>query len=453
MKALGNDLLKKLYLKKIYPALYALVFMSVLLGLSVILEGCTDKCEVTNEYVYYEAVYTELDVIRAGVAVTEPQQIESTGKIYFKDDYLYVSDPGKGIHVIDNRNPSSPVFKKFLKIPGNFDLAIRGNTLYADSYVDLVAFDVSDLSNIREVGRLEGIFTQYRAMTYLNDPNCCVITGFEEKAQISVNESDCEFSNIQPWGGVFYDRGVLVPLTMVESFNSTAAIAPGSGSGSGVGGSMARFTINGNHLYLLDGAEIQTVDVSSEEDPVAVSRKHLGWDIEAIFPYGSHLFIGSRSGMYVLDISNPTDPVNVSVYSHIRSCDPVVVDDQYAYVTLRSGNECAGFTNQLEVIDISDLTSPELVKVYPMTNPHGLGIDDKTLFICDGQDGLKAFNAADVHAIDKNLLAHYKNIDAYDVIPYQDVLMMIGADGIFQYDYSNPQNIRLLSRIDVKNIR
>ena len=84
-----------------------------------------------------------------------------------------------------------------------------------------------------------------------------------------------------------------------------------------------------------------------------------------------------------------------------------------------------------------------------MTNPHGLGIDEKTLFICDGDAGLKAYDASDVNAIDRNQLAHYEDINAVDVIPFNDVLMMIGADGIFQYDYSDPRNIKLLSKIAI----
>jgi hypothetical protein len=84
-----------------------------------------------------------------------------------------------------------------------------------------------------------------------------------------------------------------------------------------------------------------------------------------------------------------------------------------------------------------------------MTNPHGLGIDNKTLFICDGSDGLKAFDATDIAKVNNNLLAHYQNINARDVIPFNKVLMMIGDDGIFQYDYSNTADIRLLSQINV----
>ena len=435
--------------KRIHVSLYALLFMITLLGLSVLLEGCTDKCEVTNEYTYYEPVYTTVEEIRESVSLLGPQPIHATGKIYFKDGFMYVNEPGEGIHIINNQNPASPFAVRFLKIPGNYDLAIKGNTLYADSFVDLVAFDVSDLSNIREVNRLEGIFQNYQVFGFSINEECCVITSFEEKKQVYINESNCSFSGIQPWGGVMFERGIALSSDAAASYNVKAAIAPGSGSGSGVGGSMARFTVQGDHLYLLDGPNIQAIDVNDEVNPVAKETTYLSWGIETIFPYKSNLFIGSRNGMYILDVTAPETPKTISTYEHVRSCDPVVVEDDYAYVTLRSGTSCEGFTNQLEVIDISDLKAPRLLHTYPMTNPHGLGIDNKTLFICDGNDGLKAYDASDISKIADNQLAHYKHINALDVIPYNNILMMIGEDGIFQYDYSDPKAITMLSKIEI----
>lgn len=434
--------------KRIHVSLYALLFLTTLLGLSVILEGCTDRCESTHEYVYYEPIYSTVAEIRSRIEVLAPQPVKEVGKIYFKDGIMFVNDPGKGIHIINNHNPSDPIPLRFLKIPGNYDLAIKGNTLYADSYVDLVAFDISDMSAIAEVNRLEGIFRNYHVLGYPIDAECCVITDFAEKKMVQISESECS-GGLQPWGGVFFEGGIAFRADMAGNFSSTAAIAPGSGSGSGVGGSMARFTVTADHLYLLDGDDIQTVNVSQEESPVAKGRTEIAWDIETIFPYKQNLFIGSGSGMHIVDISSPESPQRISTYQHIRSCDPVVVDDQYAYVTLRSGTTCQGFTNQLEIIDISDLSSPQLLKTYPMTNPHGLGIDENTLFICDGADGLKAFDASDVDKIDQRQIAHFKDIDAFDVIPLNDVLMMIGGDGIFQFDYSNRNEMRLLSKIDV----
>jgi hypothetical protein len=148
-------------------------------------------------------------------------------------------------------------------------------------------------------------------------------------------------------------------------------------------------------------------------------------------------------------MSIPSQPSLVSIYNHIQSCDPVVVDGNYAYVTLYSGGICHVKTNQLEVIDITDLKAPRLVKVYPMTNPHGLGIDHGTLFICDGDDGLKIFDASDPLTISEHSLAHYGRINALDIIPLDHVAMMIGSDGIYQYDYADVKNIKLLSKISI----
>ncbi len=153
--------------------------------------------------------------------------------------------------------------------------------------------------------------------------------------------------------------------------------------------------------------------------------------------------------MYIFDLTTPDQPQLLSQYDHILSCDPVVVEGDYAYVTLYSGGVCHVDTNQLEVIDIKDLKSPQLLSVYPMTSPHGVGIDNGTLFICDGNDGLKIFDANDPLAITQHSLAHYGSINALDVIPINGVAMMIGADGIYQYNYSDVKNIKLLSQIPI----
>lgn len=444
METLENRLQKRIHL-----SLYAILFLTALLGLSVLLEGCSDSCETKREYIYYEPVYSTVDEIRAGVKISEPQSIKRAGKIYFKDATLFVNDPGEGIHIINNSDPSNPLPLRFLQIPGNFDLAIKGNTLYADSYVDLVAFDISDLNQIKEVNRLEGVFKNYSVMGYAIDENCCVITDWKENKSVSVYDSECDPFLIEPWGGVMFEGGIALDNMSAQTFYSKAATAPGNGSGPGVGGSMARFTVSGNHLYLLDGGDLQSVDVTAERDPALKERTHIAWDIETIFPYEKNLFIGSASGMHIYDISTPEAPAKISTYQHVTSCDPVVVEGDYAYVTLRSGTQCRGFTNQLEVIDIKDLSHPKLLETYSMTNPHGLGIDNRILFICDGSDGLKAYDATDVHSIDKHQLAHHKNIHAVDVIPFNNILMMIGNDGIFQYSYSDPKNITQISRIPI----
>ncbi|MBX2896194.1 MAG: hypothetical protein KF763_12170 [Cyclobacteriaceae bacterium] len=410
-----------------------------------VISSCSDKCEETYNYVYYEPVYSTSAAIRAAVKQEAPKPLSQIGRIYFKDGFLFINEVGEGIHIIDNRNPAAPQNISFLVIPGNYDLAIKGNTLYADSYVDLVAFDITTLSAIHEVNRIENLFNNYQTLGLMVASERGILTHWEKREGVTIQKSECA-TEYQTWGGFYYERGVA--FLSSSSAGSKAAISPVP-SATGIGGSMARFTIVENYLYGLDGANLDVVNIAQQTAPKSVKEFSLAWDIETIFPHNDKLFIGSQSGMYIVDVSEPESPVQVSRYSHIQSCDPVVVEGDYAYVTLRSGTACQGFTNQLEVINISNPESPILERTYPMTNPHGLGIDNGTLFICDGSDGLKIYNATNIHAINQNQVAHYANIKAFDIIPYQNIAMMIGEDGLYQYNYSNLQDIKLISALSI----
>ncbi len=211
----------------------------------------------------------------------------------------------------------------------------------------------------------------------------------------------------------------------------------------GKGGSMARFTIYGERLYTVDNAALYVFDVSNTKNPVNVTSMVAGFEIETIFALNEMLFLGSRNGMYIYDLSSPDDPSLLSEYWHVYSCDPVVSDGDYAYVTLRSeNNTCGQDRNELHVIDISDPTQPREVQVYDMENPKGLGIDGNMLFVCD--EGLKVFDVTRKNDI--RLISYFDNIDAYDVIPLNNVLLVIGNDGLFQYKYQN-NSIQLISNL------
>ena len=213
---------------------------------------------------------------------------------------------------------------------------------------------------------------------------------------------------------------------------------------------MARFTLMDGHLYAVDDNSLRLFDVHQANKPQFVKDIALGWGIETIFPYKQKLFIGSMTGMHIYDASTPSAPEPMAVYEHIMACDPVVVNDDYAFVTLRSGTMCRLGQNALHVLDIKDLYHPKLLKSYEMENPHGLGLKGNSLYICEGDFGLKSFDVADVLRIDENLLEHLKDKGAVDVIPAPKSLIVTGPEGVCQYDYSNPAELRLLSCINTK---
>jgi hypothetical protein len=418
------------------------ISLLAMLTLPAVLFSCKDKIEET--YTVNEPIYMSYDELRSSFKVTGEQEIMQPGKIYFKDSYIFINEYQKGIHVVDNKDPLSPQVIKFIEIPGNVDLAIKDSILYADSYVDLVAIDISNMDDIREVKRIENAFPyiipycENGVVENVNELEGVVVGWNATERTVSVDAINNRYLEYPAY------RNDLLTLASYD-----AASGNGAKSNTGTGGSMARFTVYDNYLYAVDHSTLRLFDISSAQDPQERKEMYVGWDIETLFPYENRLFLGSTTGMFIYDLSDPSNPHYISSFWHASSCDPVVVEGDYAYVTLRAGNLCGDNTSELDVIDLSDLLSPKLLKEYLMEEPYGLGIDNGILFICDGDAGLKIYDAHDPLTIDKHKLAAYPDIHAWDVIPLGEVLIMIGKDGLYQYDYSDPAEITELSVIPI----
>jgi hypothetical protein len=424
-------------MKKIFTAASVAV-----LSLAVVfsLQSCLkDSCKST--YKIYFPIYKKLTDVRADMKSQAPTPLEKTGKIYVYGNYIFLNEVQKGIHVIDNSNPSSPKNISFINIPGNVDIAVKGNTLYADCFSDIAVFDISNPANVvakkfmNNVIRENGSFWGNRT-----DPDSVnILVGYQEKD--TVVECDTYNSWYNCTNCVRYTTGGVMFLASSPS----AASAPAT---PGVGGSMARFTIVDDYLYAVSSFKLYSIDITATENPVLANTKQMSGGIETIYPFKDKLFIGSVSGMFIYDLSSPSDPALQGQFSHVRSCDPVITDGQKAYVTLRSGNTCQGFTNQLEVLDVTTLSNPTLLKTYPMTNPHGLSKDDNLLFICDGSDGLKIYDAS---LASFKMVKSFSNFETYDVIALNGLAIVVAKDGLYQYDYRNQSDIKLLSRTSIKN--
>lgn len=206
----------------------------------------------------------------------------------------------------------------------------------------------------------------------------------------------------------------------------------------GTGGSLARFTIIGDYLYTVNRQALYTYELNSTGNPILVSSINIGWDIETIYPYKDKLFIGSMEAMYIYSLSNPASPLREGQASHVRSCDPVVAKDDYAYVTLRTNTSCEGSINALKVYDVSNLSFPAVVKEINLKHPYGLGVNESALYVCDDTDGLKIF---DIDNPANPILT--KTVTGYsfrDCIPHNDILICMVAEGMVIYDISEPLN-------------
>ncbi len=414
-----------------------------LLILLVFANGCMDK--YSEVFTANSPVYMTYEELRAAVKVTSATDLVNPGKIYFKDGYIFVNEEMKGIHIIDNRNPQSPVNLKFIEIPGNVDLAVKNNILYADSYIDMVAIDISDIGNPKEVSRVKDVFP------YMTPP-----PADEELRLASVEQEkgvviDWEIKKVrQEIEYHYYPYYFMGKAEYAMDGNYTGGGTTAAGSSFGVGGSMARFGLYDDYLYTVDNSTVYMFDVKDAAKPVSIGKQQIGWAMETMFIYDGHMFLGTQSGMQIMSLKVPTALSYVGSFWHVTSCDPVVISEGYAYITLRGGNACGSNVNRLDVVKLSaDYKTSTLEASYPMTGPYGLGIDDKTLFICDGDAGLKIYDVEDKLNIDDHQIARFPGIKTYDVIPVDGYLFMIGDDGFYQYDYSNLQNIKQISHIPV----
>ncbi len=403
--------------------------------------SCKDSAIQYRRYTANVPRYMSYEELRKPVKSTPAIPVVSSGKIYIKDNYLFVNEKYKGIHVFDNSNPASPSNIAFIDIPGNVDLAVKGNYLFADNYVDLIVLDISNISQPVEVARIKDIFPYTIPEISGNYPISAidkekgVIVGW----QVSEVTEEVDENMVRPY--YYYDKGAGLFMMNETSSGLTQTV--------GIGGSLTRFIIYQNQFYGVNNSSLQVVNISQPAAPVAGTKIETSRVVETVFIDGENLFVGTQTGMLIYNISESSSPAYEAAYDHVQSCDPVIVKDNLAYVTLRAGNRCGNWQNVMEVIDLKNIKSPVLMKSYALSEPYGLGIDEKTLFVCDGQAGLKIYDATDPLQIDMHMVKNYTNLKAYDVIPYNGTLIMIAQDGIYQYDYADPQNIKLLSKIPI----
>lgn len=326
------------------------------------------------------------------------KHLQNPGKIYHFGKTLYINDKNRGIHIVDNSNPRQPEFQQFIKIPGNYDIAIKGQILYADNYEDLVIVNLLT----KEVKRISNVFPESAKK--------------HRKAQ----------------------------RAQTNNMKSQAAVQQNIAQA----GSMARFGIHNNHLYVLDERKMKIFNIEDWRSVYKANETSMNFIVETIFSYGQTLFVGGQRGVYIYNVENPAYPVQEDLFTHALACDPVVVDDNTAYITLRVGRCRGGSVNQLDVVDVQNPSRANLLHSLVLDQPRGLAVADNWLYLCND-------NRLELYSIglDKKLtlLNSFPIEEAYDVLYLKDrkVIMVVGKDAVYQLARKG-QELIFLSKIKAK---
>lgn len=410
-----------------------LLFFAILLMFSSLL-SCRDKCKETRLVVRQIPIYHSFSEIRGGVDVAPAREIQDPGKVFVQGNYLFINEIKQGVHVIDNSDPANPKFISFIKIPGNGDMVVRDNILYADSYTDIVAIDIRDPAHAMEVGRVKDVFNfgSFNNVQWSVGQEGLFLGEYNEKYETQTVEVDCEDNKPVP----VPVRDMIYTSTVSDRMKA-----------------VSRFAFEDKFLYsILNWGSFGVFDLGIPAKPVSTNRINTESTLFSIVAYRNKLFLGSQSGTVLYNNTDPAMPKKVSNFPQGTPCDQVTIQDDMAYVTSRSGTFCGGFVNKLDVIDISDSKVPKRVKSYPMENPRATLVDFPTLYLCEGETGLKVFDVRDPMEIDKHLLSVKKDIVAYGVVSLGKTILVTGKDYLYQFDTTNPAALREISKIPIKKV-
>ncbi len=92
----------------------------------------------SNTNYAYEPVLMSREDMEAAVQVGEVRDIERPGKIWVYNNFIFVIEQYKGIHILDNTNPKNPENLGFIQIDGCTDVAVRNGVIFANNAVDLI---------------------------------------------------------------------------------------------------------------------------------------------------------------------------------------------------------------------------------------------------------------------------------------------------------------------------
>ncbi len=434
-----------------------------------LLIGCQKNTQTTS-FTGNVPVYLSYEELRSAVVNQPDVELEQPGKIFLYNDLILINEFERGIHIYDNSNPSSPAKLNFVNIPGNVDMAVSNGVLYADSYVDLVALDLRDPKNVEEIGRAEDVLSYTISTRNFDDEYPLAKVDQTKGVIIDYNvqyvQESCENEACYDYYDVRWDNRPFENSTWgadesTLNFGGTVSNVRSSATSqtNAIAGSMARFMLVGQALYAItDEGEVSVFNVNG----TAPSLVHTfypwqdgnGWgEIETLFTFKENFFIGSTTGMLIYDISDNMRPAYISNYTHFTACDPVVANDELAFVTLRGGNNCGWQElNELHILDITDIMTPEFLLAESMTEPQGLTISngDNLVFVCDGAAGLRVYDYSNAQQFQLEERGSYAGIDAFDVILKDKRLHVIGSDGLSQISFDASGNLSLISTLSLR---
>lgn len=369
------------------------------------------------------AVYGDLDSLR-NIPLLEPaKEISKPMGHFIGNNCVLIGERAKGIHLFDDNNISNPSKVGFLNIPFCKEFYVEGNYLYAESGYDLLKIDLSNIRVPVIVKRVNNAFHNL-----LKNDKGQVILGFiYQNATDEFEYNSEEAKAIKKEGKLYIDyRNKMIPLSSVPTMFT--------GNNGKSKGTINRICVVKDHIYVVGIDKMHIF--SNNQDVNKVKEIKIEDNTETIYTDKDRLYLGSQTQLTIYNLTNPSSPREIGNVDHEESCDPVLAVGDYAYSTLRSvTNEgCSPSENILMVVEIKKSGRAKEVQTIEMKSPYGLALINNYLFIGEGTNGLRIFNAKY-----KDDLSEAKKLDqivAYDIMQHptnSDIIITTHQNGLREY--------------------
>ncbi|MFN3755775.1 MAG: LVIVD repeat-containing protein [Flavobacterium sp.] len=411
------------------------IYLNSFVVLLTLLVSCSQEDRMTEFANVAVPIFKSKTALRESVGVTSPQSTYSDGKVYVAENMLFYIAQEQGIHIFDNSNPAQPQNVAFIQMEGVHDIAVKGNYLYADNFMDLLVFNLSNLQQISLVQTLQDVLEFYPQ--------------FPAEADFMAWDSNPDEDDIMI-GFQIESRKRPRGQERIWADNAFGAFESQSGGNIGTGGSMARFQINSDALYTVESYRLNVFNIAQPtqvffDKSIFMTDWMWGGEFETLFMRKEFLFIGATTGMFIINASDAFNPYFVSGFSHATACDPVVVHENTAYITVRGGATCGAIQDQVNVIDITQINNPTLTSTYLLNQPFGLGIKNQVLYVCANQQ-LHVFNAQNHQQL---VLVNSYADGVTDVIPLESHVIAVGPNRVVQYNYGPNHTLIPISTIQL----
>ena len=363
------------------------------------------------------------------------------------DDRAYVTDDEDGLLIFDVSDPARPRLSGNESTPGSaLDLYVTGDIAYvADGYRGLRLIDISKpvMPGTIEVYERSG-----NAIGLWSDGTIAYMADGEGGLQIlDVTDSadpillgsyyDQEVRCVQAVRRKLNHKAYIGTEDGFRIIDLNDPARPFRIGGCATLRPANAIHVVGDFAYLAVGSRgLEIIDISDPNNPQTVGSYDVPGNIGArnIYVLGSTAFLTCGSyGLYMIDISDPANPVLLGTYESPEQALDVKALGRTAFVTYRdfydegSGglkiiniedpshptligeykipednqtlkvevvgsrayllNQSYDSGSRLEIIDISDLSQPELIQACDLTDPEDLKIVGDLAFIAEGYSG------------------------------------------------------------------